>query len=130
MVYLLTLALICFIFLPRIKRNAEELRVRGAAFNGFVIERLSNVATIKNYAQEDRELNAFSTTLDDNMKLNRSQQNLNLGFGTLTTIVTSLGTLAALLFGFLNIRSGSMQLGQVMAYEAASGPAWARSMAE
>jgi ABC-type multidrug transport system fused ATPase/permease subunit len=109
-------AVICFIFLPRIKRNAEELRIRGAAFNGFVIERLSNVATIKNYAQEDRELNAFSTTLDDNMKLNRSQQNLNLGFGTLTTIVTSLGTLAALLFGFLNIRSGSMQLGEVMAF--------------
>ena len=109
-------AVICFIFLPRIKKNAEELRVRGAAFNGFVIERLSNVATIKNYAQEDRELDAFSATLDDNMKLNRSQQNLNLGFGTLTTIVTSLGTLAALLFGFLNIKSGSMQLGQVMAF--------------
>ncbi len=109
-------AVICFIFLPKIRRNAEELRVRGAAFNGFVVERLSNVATIKNYAQEDRELNAFGTTLDDNMKLNRSQQNLNLGFGTLTTIVTSLGTLAALFFGFLNIRAGRMQLGQVMAF--------------
>ena len=109
-------AVICFIFLPRIRNNAEELRVRGAAFNGFVIERLSNIATIKNYAQEDRELGTFSATLDDNMKLNRSQQNLNLGFGTLTTIVTSLGTLAALLFGFLNIKSGRMQLGQVMAF--------------
>ncbi|MBD3181757.1 ATP-binding cassette domain-containing protein [Candidatus Poribacteria bacterium] len=108
--------LICLVFLPRIKKNAEELRIRGASFNGFVIERLSNVATIKNYAQEDRELKAFSNTLDDNMKLNRKQQNLNLGFGTLTTIVTSLGTLAALFFGFLNIKSGKMQLGQVMAF--------------
>ena len=109
-------AIICFIFLPRLRRNTEELRVRGAAFNGFVIERLSNIATIKNYAQEDREFSTFSATLDDNMKLNRSQQNLNLGFGTLTTIVTSLGTLAALFFGFLNIKSGKMQLGQVMAF--------------
>ena len=106
----------CLIFLPRIKSNTEELRVRGAAFNGFIIERLSNIATIKNYAQEDRELGNFSATLDDNMRLNRSQQNLSLGFGTLTTIITAMGTLAVLLFGFLNIKSGSMRLGEVMAF--------------
>jgi ABC-type multidrug transport system fused ATPase/permease subunit len=50
------------------------------------------------------------------MKLNRSQQNLSLGFGTLTTIITAIGTLAVLFFGFLNIKAGRMQLGQVMAF--------------
>ena len=63
--------LACGIFLPRIKRNSEDLRTRGAAFNGFVVERLSNVETIKNYAQEDREVQRFGNTLDENMGLQR-----------------------------------------------------------
>jgi len=109
-------AVTCFIFLPKLRKNSEELRIRGASFNGFVIERLTNVSTIKNYAQEDRELANFSATLDDNMKLNRSQQNLSLGFDTLTTIITAMGTLAVLFFGFLGIKAGKMQLGQVMAF--------------
>jgi len=109
-------AVACFVFLPRIRKNTEELRIRGAEFNGFVVERLTNVATIKNYAQEDQEVSGFNSKLDNNMRLNRSQQNLSLGFGTLTTIITAIGTLAALLFGFLNIRAGRMQLGQVMAF--------------
>lgn len=109
-------AVTCFIFLPRIRRNTEELRVRGAEFNGFVVERLSNVATIKNYAQEDREVGNFDSILDRNMKLNKSQQNLSLVFGTLTTIITAIGTLAVLFFGFLNIKAGRMQLGETLAF--------------
>ena len=109
-------AIACVAFLPRIRKNAEELRVRGAAFNGFVVERLSNVLTIKNYAQEDREVSQFSKILDDNMRLQRSQQKLNLGFGSVTTLITSFGTLAVLTIGFLNIQSGRMQLGETLAF--------------
>ncbi len=106
----------CIIFLPRIRRNTEELRVRGAELNGFVVERLTNVATVKNYAQEDREVERFSGMLDRNIGLSRRNQRLNLYFGTFTTLITGLGTLAVLALGFLKIRSGDMQLGEVLAF--------------
>ena len=109
-------AISCVIFLPRIKDNTEELRERVAAFNGFVIERLTNIMTVKNYVQEDRETGTFMQKLSDNQTLARKNQRLNLGFGTLTTLITAFGTLGVLAFGFLNIKAQKMQLGEVMAF--------------
>ena len=109
-------AVSCVLFLPKLRRNAEEMRDRAAAFNGHVVERLSNVATIKNYAQEQRELASFGERLDGNLAVARKNHNLNLWFGTLTTIVTGVGTLAVLAFGFLNIKAQRMQLGEVLAF--------------
>ncbi|MFW6189171.1 MAG: ABC transporter ATP-binding protein [Planctomycetota bacterium] len=106
----------CYVFLPRIKRNTERLRDRVAELNGFVIERLSNVATIKNYAQEDREIQDFGGRLERNLGLSRRQQKLNVFFNGLTTLVTGLGTLAVLALGFINLRAGRMQLGSVLAF--------------
>ena len=109
-------AVTCVVFLPRLRRNAEELRDRGAAFTGHVIERLTNIATIKNYAQEDREIERFGARLDSNLALSRQQNRLNLVFSTLTTLITAFATLAVLAFGFLNIKAGKMQLGEVLAF--------------
>ena len=109
-------AISCVIFLPRIKKNTEELRVRGAAFNGFIVERLSSIATVKNYAQEAHETGEFMSRLEENQALARSNQRLNLWFGTLTTIITAVGTLGVLAVGFLYIKSQKMQLGEVMAF--------------
>ena len=106
----------CFVFLPRIRKNTERLRVHTAQFNGFTIERLANVATIKNYAQEDRETEAFGGVLNENIALARRQYNLNLLFGTLTAIVTGCGTLGVLALGFLNIKQGTMLLGEALAF--------------
>ena len=114
-------AVTCFVFLPRIKKNTEELRIRMAEFTGFVVERITNVATIKNYAQENRELSNFGGMLDRNIGLSRHQHRLSLFFGTLTTIITGLGTLSVLFLGFLNIRSGRMQLGEVLAFYQITG---------
>lgn len=109
-------AVTCVVFLPRIKRNTEELRVKVAELTGFMIERLSNVATIKNYAQEDRERTAFGQRVDRNIGLSRHQHRLSLFFGTLTTIITGVGTLTVLFLGFLNIKAQRMQLGEVLAF--------------
>jgi ATP-binding cassette subfamily B protein len=109
-------AVSCVVFLPRLRRNAEQMRDRAAALNGHVVERLSNIATIKNYAQEEREIASFGGLLDDNLALARHNHNLHLFFGTLTTIVTGVGTLAVLAFGFLNIKAQRMQLGEVLAF--------------
>lgn len=109
-------AVSCIIFLPRIRDNTEDIRVRAAELNGFLVERLSNIATVKNYAQEERELTNFGQQLDHNIGLARRQHRLNLAFGTLTTIITAFGTLAVLAYGFLNLKAGKMQLGEVMAF--------------
>ncbi|MFP4058035.1 MAG: ABC transporter ATP-binding protein [Candidatus Brocadiia bacterium] len=109
-------ALTCALFLPRLRRNAEAIRDRVAAFNGHIVERLANIATVKNYAQEDREEALFAEKVEANLALARHQHRLSLGFNTLTTILTGLSTLAALAFGFLNIRAQRMSLGEVLAF--------------
>ena len=109
-------AVTCIAFLPRLKDNTERIRERGALFNGHVIERLANVLTVKNYAQENREAALFAEKLGENQTLGRSQHHLNLGFSTLTTLITAIGTLSVLAFGFLNIKANRMQLGEVLAF--------------
>jgi ABC-type multidrug transport system fused ATPase/permease subunit len=108
--------LVSYFFLARIKRNTEQSRTAESEFNGFVVERLSGVVNIKNYAQEDREVVNFGVSLDKNMGLGLEASKLGLYFGTLTSVVTNVGTLAVLTYGFLNIKAGSMQLGEVMAF--------------
>jgi ABC-type multidrug transport system fused ATPase/permease subunit len=97
------------------------LRIRIAELTGYVVERITNVATIKNYAQENRELSNFGGMVDRNLGLSRRQHKLNLFFGSLTTIITGFGTLSVLFLGFLNIRGGSMQLGEVLAFYQITG---------
>ena len=106
----------CMIFLPRLRKAALEQRDRWSAMGGYAIERLTNIATVKNYAQEQRETAEFDGWVDSNLAIGRRQHRLNLYFGTLTTIITGVGTLVVLWMGFLGIKSGRMQLGEVLAF--------------
>ena len=106
----------CVYFLPRIRKNTESIRNKVAALNGYVMERLTHVATVKNYAQEDREVQTFGGKVDEHLSYSRKNNRLNLFFGSLTTLVTGFGTLAVLALGFINIRAGRMQLGEVLAF--------------
>jgi ATP-binding cassette subfamily B protein len=109
-------AVTCLIFLPRLKRNTEDIRLGSAAMNGYLVERLSSVETIKNYAQEDREVERFGEHVDRQIGLGRRQNRLNLLFGTFTTLITGFATLSVLAIGFLNLKSQKMQFGEVMAF--------------
>ena len=109
-------ALSCLIFLPRLRRNTEEIRVGSAEMNGHLVERLANVATIKNYAQEDREVERFGGHVDRQIGLARRQNRLNLLFGTSTTLITGFATLSVLGIGFTFLKNQTMQLGEVMAF--------------
>jgi len=111
-------AVSCAIFLPRLRKAAIEQRDRWAAMGGYAVERLTNVATVKNYAQEQREIRTFEGWVDRNLAVGRRQHRLNLYFGTLTTITTGVGTIIVLWMGFLGIKSGTMQLGEVLAFYA------------
>ena len=108
----------CAIFLPRLRKAALKQRDRWSAMGGYAIERLTNVVTVKNYAQERREIRSFEGWVDRNLAIGRHQHRLNLYFGTLTTIITGVGTLIVLWMGFLGIKSGTMQLGEVLAFYA------------
>ena len=109
-------ALSCMVFLPRLRKAALEQRERWSAMGGYAIERLTNIATVKNYAQEHREMAEFDGWVDSNLAIGRRQHRLNLYFGTLTTIITGVGTIVVLWMGFLGIQSGQMQLGEVLAF--------------
>jgi len=109
-------AVSCAVFLPRLRRAALEQRSRWSAMSGHAIERLTNIATVKNYAQEQREIAEFDRWVDRNLAIARRQHRLNLYLGTLTTVVTGVGTLVVLWMGFMGIKSGRMQLGEVLAF--------------
>lgn len=109
-------AVACLLFLPRIKRNTVRIRDRIAALQNFLVQRVANMLTVKNYAQEGRELATFSEMLDGNVALQREQHNLNLYFNTLTTLITGFATLAVLAYGFVNLRAQTMQLGETLAF--------------
>jgi ABC-type multidrug transport system fused ATPase/permease subunit len=109
-------AVTCVVFLPRIRTATEQFRQRFTEFSGHIVERLSNILTVKNYAQEDREQAAFGALLDRNRALGTRQNRLNLYFGSLTTLITAAGTLTVLAIGFVNIRDQRMQLGEVLAF--------------
>ncbi|MFP4028029.1 MAG: ABC transporter ATP-binding protein [Candidatus Brocadiia bacterium] len=109
-------AVVCWYFLPRIGRSVDEMRVRGAAFNGFIMERITNLLTIKNYAQETSEIHRFGSEVEENLACARRQNRLNVVFNVLTTLITGLAALVVLLFGFLYIRAGRMELGEVLAF--------------
>ncbi len=109
-------AVACIYWLPRLRTNTNRMRDSGAALNGHLIERLTHVATIKNYAQEEAEIERFGVVIDEQLDITRRQQNLNLGFNSATGLITSLATLAVLGLGFLKIKSGDMQLGEVLAF--------------
>lgn len=106
----------CVVFLPRLRRNTEHVRQRVSFLTGYLIERLAGVSTIKNYAQEGREIERFGDEVEQNLHAGRRNHRLSLYFGTCTTLVTGLGTLVVLAVGFGNIRSGAMQLGEVLAF--------------
>ena len=109
-------AVTCVIFLPRIQKNTVEVRDRWSELIGFAVERIGNVATIKNYAQEDAEVDRFSERVGVSLGLGRRQQHLNLFFGTITGVITALAALAVLAVGFVNIRGLRMQVGEVLAF--------------
>ena len=109
-------AVTCLIFLPKLRRNTEDIRVGAASMTGYLVERLAGVATIKNYAQEDREIEQFGGHVDRQIGLARRQNRLNLLFGTCTTLITGFATLAVLAIGFIYLKNQRMQLGEVMAF--------------
>ncbi len=109
-------AVICIIFLPRIAENTMALRDRTATLNGFIMERLSNIVTIKNYVKENSEAEVFGQELEKNLAVSRRQHRLNMMFNTSTTLITGLSTIGVLGVGFWNIRAGRMMLGEVLAF--------------
>ena len=109
-------AVVCVIFLPALKRNTQDIRLRWATLMAYAVERLSNIITVKNYAREQAETEEFSSRVETSLRLNRRQQRLNLIFGASSAIITAFATLAVLTVGFLRLRSGEMLLGEVLAF--------------
>ena len=109
-------AVLCILFLPAIRKNTGEIRVRWASLMAFAVERLINIITVKNYAREQAETAEFDKRVQTSLNLNRRQHKLTLVFGSLSALVTAFATIAVLAIGFLKIKSGAMQLGEVMAF--------------
>ena len=111
-------AVTSIVLLPRIKRTVTDIRVFWSELIGHVVERLSNIETIKNYVQEERETDEFGALVERSLNLARKNHRYNLLLGSVSGIITAFATLAVLIIGIINIRSGAMQLGAALAFYA------------
>ena len=106
------------LLLPKLKNVVTDIRTYWSTLIGHVVERLSSIETVKNYVQEAREVAEFSNLVERSLNLNRKNNRLNLLLGSISGLITAFATLAVLVIGILNIRSGNMQLGAVLAFYA------------
>lgn len=103
------------LFTGAISRNTEAIRNANAELQSLLEEKLTNVATIKYYAQQRSESERFWNRLSENLKLSWRQNKLNTSLSVVLMIVSGFGATGVLLYGFWQLQAGEMKLGAVLA---------------
>lgn len=101
---------------PRFRRVAIALRRLNSGMYALAAERISGVAVVKAFAQERREVRAFSQRMNDYIRLAMRtilySQNLTLVAGFVTAVVSGI----IIYLGATFVRTGVMTFGDVMAF--------------
>lgn len=103
------------LFTGAISRNTEKIRNANAELQSLLEEKLTNVATIKYYAQQGSESERFWNRLSENLELSWRQNKLNTSLAVVLMIVSGIGATSVLMYGFWQYRDGAMKLGAVLA---------------
>ena len=103
------------LFMKPLRENTEEMRNANAELQSLLEEKLTYVATIKYYGQEESESSRFFKRLQDNLQIGFRQNALNTGLSVVLMIISGLGATGILLYGFWQLQEGVMKLGEVLA---------------
>lgn len=93
----------------QIQRGLDKL-------NTVLQENLAGVRVVKAFARADYEIGRFGKANDELVGLNTTVARLGALTGPMMTLAVNIGVVAALWIGGVNVKSGSLQVGQVVAF--------------
>lgn len=93
----------------QIQRGLDKL-------NTVLQENLAGVRVVKAFARADYEIGRFGKANDELVGLNTTVARLGALTGPMMTLAVNIGVVAALWIGGVNVKSGGLQVGQVVAF--------------
>jgi len=102
------------IFSSRIEENNREIRERNAEVYGLVEEKIYGVKVVKAFAQEMRELRAFFRKAGELTRLAIKGSVYQTVIGSISSIISIIGTTAIMWRGALEVKAGAMTLGELL----------------
>ncbi|MCH5184627.1 MAG: ABC transporter ATP-binding protein [Oscillospiraceae bacterium] len=107
--------LIIYTFLNRAAPLFSKVQEKLDKVNSVVQENVSGMRVIKAYVREDYEINRFDAANGDLMSTNLRVQKLLASLMPVMTFIMNAAVIAIIYTGGVNVRAGSMQVGDIMA---------------
>ncbi len=101
---------------PRVMESNRAVRRLNAEMYGVADERISGVAVVKAFSQEGQERRGFARLMDNFVRLSVQAVLYGAGQGTISGILTAFTTGIVILLGVLQVRAGTMTLGDMMVF--------------
>ena len=101
---------------PRVMESNRAVRRLNAEMYGVAEERISGVAVVKAFSQEGQERRGFARLMDNFVRLSVQAVLYGAGQGTISGILTAVTTGIVILLGVLQVRAGTMTLGDMMVF--------------
>lgn len=108
--------LLTHLFSSLFSRMAREIQDHTAATNVIAHESLSGVEVIKGFARERHEIGNFRTALDTFMEVLVRARKIDALYNTLIGLIASGSTIAIFWFGGLQVLSGALSAGTLVAF--------------
>ncbi len=102
------------IFSRKIEENNKEIRERNSEVYGLVEEKVSGVQVVKGFAQEIREVRSFFRKAGDLTRLTIRGSVYQTVIGSISSVISIIGTTAIMWKGALDVKSGVMTLGALL----------------
>lgn len=110
-----------FIFKQPYKKINEEQMQQTSILNSQIIEGLRAVETIKGNANEETELELIEREYIKALRISKKEGMLSNIQGSISSLVSTVGNLALMYFGVMQVIDGDITLGTMMAFMTLSG---------
>lgn len=105
-----------FIFKQPYKKINEEQMQQTSILNSQIIEGLRAVETIKGNANEETELELIEREYIKALRISKKEGMLSNIQGSISSLVSTVGNLALMYFGVMQVIDGDITLGTMMAF--------------
>lgn len=102
----------------RSHQGSARVRAQVASIYALLSERMSAMRVVRSFAQEEADLDEFGQHLDDHASASLAQHRLTPLQGAIAVLIGGLGTAATLFFGAGAIQSGTLTVGELLAFYA------------
>lgn len=118
LIFVFSLPIFCLILLFMMKKTVplyKKVQEKLDHLNQVIQENLSGVRVIRAFAQKDKERHKMADTSDDLAKAYTRVANISALLNPATTFIMNVSIVALLYFGGINVNTGAMGQGEVLA---------------